>query len=416
MPLKRGCCRQSGAPGRPDLSAKHGMSGVDLFRRPGRWKGLLKRAEAWHVGYIRAHAAYQHMARSCWEATPKPVVSCDELVHACLCCRVAFANCHAWSAHAAKAHGFRSKARRLAQGLRCQACAAVFPMHRQYRRHLQVSVRCCQAIERGGPELFPVVLGKDGHPQGVISEGVGVSHLPVVHPEMSYDLLRQLQDGHFDSAEDIFGLVISVFEPLPALQRTVDVWIHELDESPLRSFAEDARLALQADLWCEHLSSAPRQVEVEQADFTPLLAPFPSSAFGPAPPAGQPGWCHWCVDGLQVDERLDGGPYVEASWSLACPDPASLEGFSLRIPSPTAPCEEFWRPLSCPLRCLCEHQRWLALVLQWLAFAVHAAGLGVPCLIVCDFPACKGGELAGWLFQIVSLSPEPPPFSLRFTL
>ncbi|OLP88180.1 hypothetical protein AK812_SmicGene30510 [Symbiodinium microadriaticum] len=379
---------------------------VDLFRKPGRWKGLLRRAESWHVGFIRAQAAYQSMVRSCWEATPKPVVPCDEIVHACLCCRVAFANCHAWSAHAAKVHGFRSKARRLAQGLRCQACAALFPMHRQYRRHLQVSVRCCQAIERGGPALFPAVLGKDGHPQGVVAEGVGVSHLPEIQPEMSYELLRQLRDGHFDSTEDIFGLVLSVFEPLPALQRTVDVWMQELGDGPTRHLAEDARLALQADLWCEHLSSAPRQVEDDPVDFTPLLAPFPGSPFAQAPPIGQPGRCRWRVVDFQEGAQSVGRSYVEVSWSHACPDLATIAGFSLRIPSSAVPCEEFWRPLSCPLRCLREHQRWLSLVLQWFAFAIHAAGSGVPCQIECDFPASKGGELAGWLFRIASLSPE----------
>ena len=78
-------------------------------------------------------------------------------------------------------------------------------MHRQYRRHLQVSVRCCQAIEKGLEGLFPVVLGKDGHVQGVIVEGVGTSHLPEVQPDFSFDLLQQLRIGQFASDEEIFS-------------------------------------------------------------------------------------------------------------------------------------------------------------------------------------------------------------------
>ena len=144
-----------------------------MFAQIGRWKGLLKRAESWHVGRITAQARYQRFVRDHWERLPAPVVEVPAATNACLECRVAFAGCHAWSAHAARVHGYRSKSRRFAVGRRCQACGAIFPTHRQYQRHLQIYPRCCQAIEQGFEGLFPVFEEKDGHVQGTVVASVG---------------------------------------------------------------------------------------------------------------------------------------------------------------------------------------------------------------------------------------------------
>ena len=85
---------------------------------------------------IQAEVNFQAFVREQWEPLPAPVVDSASTNHACLLCRaVFFFNFHAWSAHAAKVHKYRSRARRLAQGLRCQACAMSFSVLAEYRRH-----------------------------------------------------------------------------------------------------------------------------------------------------------------------------------------------------------------------------------------------------------------------------------------
>ncbi|CAE6954209.1 unnamed protein product, partial [Symbiodinium sp. CCMP2456] len=71
----------------------------EVFRQPGKWKGMLRRAEAWHLGKLRAEAALQAFSRQYWERLPVPVVELPSAQHACMQCRIAFHNCHAWSAH-----------------------------------------------------------------------------------------------------------------------------------------------------------------------------------------------------------------------------------------------------------------------------------------------------------------------------
>ncbi|CAE7233488.1 unnamed protein product [Symbiodinium sp. CCMP2592] len=128
----------------------------DLMNCRGRWKGLLRRAERWHVQRIGALAEYQQ-------------------------------DCHAWSAH--------------------------------------VSLRCCQALERGFDGLFEVVEARHGHEQGPSIEGVGTAHLPPLADSVSTPLLRVLQEGTWQEAEQIFDAVIAVIEPLPVIRNTVELWI-----------------------------------------------------------------------------------------------------------------------------------------------------------------------------------------------
>ena len=96
--------------------------------------------------------------------------------------------------------------------------------------------------------------------------------------------------------------MISVIEPLPSLQRTVDLWIHALEDDPTRQRAEDARLALQADLWCEHVSNAPKAIAESPVDFSPLITPLPCAISGPAPLVGTPGSCCWLDRGSSCFE------------------------------------------------------------------------------------------------------------------
>ena len=111
--------------------------------------------------------------------------------------------------------------------------------------------------------------------QGVAIEGVGIQHLPPLHEAICSELLRQLRQGIWSSAEDVFQAVVETIEPLPILRHTVEVWRQELSDAVVHGYATDALLALQADLWCEAVSNAPRLAAASDEFLDPLLVPFP---------------------------------------------------------------------------------------------------------------------------------------------
>ncbi|CAE7949191.1 unnamed protein product [Symbiodinium sp. KB8] len=63
-----------GATGAPGTFSDKWPAWEALFAQVGRWKGLLKRAESWHIGSIQAKARFQRFVRDHWERLPSPVV------------------------------------------------------------------------------------------------------------------------------------------------------------------------------------------------------------------------------------------------------------------------------------------------------------------------------------------------------
>ena len=352
------------------------MSGRGLCKQPGKWRGLLRRAERWHVLQNRAEVLFQACARGLWDSVPRPVVDSSATEHACLLCRIAFYDCHAWSAHAAKVHRYRSRARRLAQGIRCQACATTFSQVAQHRRHLQVSLRCCQAVEAAFDGLFPVVPEKAGHAQGVSMAGVGLDHLPPLRAAISTGLLLHLRQGQRQSSEDIFQAVVEVIEPLPVLQRTLDLWSQELVDEGTKDFATDARLALQADLWCEVVSNAPKASPSVGDFLDPLIIPFPAAG------AGLPG-LHLRVGGAPMP--LSASQHGDVRDLLFVAPVPALGGFAslaIAVPAPPIPTSQFWRPLSCPLRKFDAFLPWLQQTFAWISLCILAGRSGIPSRLV----------------------------------
>ena len=142
------------------------------------------------------------------------------------------------------------------------------------------------------------------------------------------------------------------------LQNTVDVWISELSEGAVREAAKDARLALQADLWCESVSHAPRDKGEQSEDFRPLLLPWP-------PLASSTG------EHVRVSQRSG---HVGRGLALGFEDEVPAEGdiaaLCLEVPSPPVPCVLMWQPASCALKELPGFQLWLKRALAWLAFVL----------------------------------------------
>eukprot|EP00439_Symbiodinium_sp_Y106_P031366 s764_g3.t1 len=206
---------------------------------------------------------------------PPEAVEVASAEHACLLCGIAFYDCHSWSAHAVRAHKFRSKAVRLAVGLRCRACGARFATLKRHQRHLINYVRCCQAVERDLDCLLPVDNSEPGHVQTVFEGAVAVDHLPAAGPEISVALLLRLRQEVFSSDCEIFAAVQSTVEPFPVLRNTLAEWIEGLPDTSLRAWAKDVLLCMQVDLHCQVASRVPRPRAETPDVFTPLLEPLP---------------------------------------------------------------------------------------------------------------------------------------------
>ncbi|CAE7523919.1 unnamed protein product [Symbiodinium sp. CCMP2456] len=245
-----------------------------VFGQPGRFKGLLKRAAAWHVGRLRACAHYQLWCRVLWAPAPAPEVEVEVAQHMCLVCGIAFFDFHAWSAHAARVHKYRSRAVRYTQGKQCRACCMRFPTVIRHRRHLQFHPACCRAVEWDLPGLVPPVLGPDEHAQAESIPGCGLGHLPSTPVDVAVGVLRTLQGTTFESDVEIFEVLKGFIEPFPMLRATLSFWRDGLEEGPVRAWANDVLLCMQVDLWCTNASRVPKARPETQDCFVPLLFPF----------------------------------------------------------------------------------------------------------------------------------------------
>ncbi|CAE7500106.1 hypothetical protein AK812_SmicGene41735 [Symbiodinium microadriaticum] len=376
-----------------------------LFRDKGRFKGLLKRASAWHVGRLQAVAAFQTFCRSRWHAMPPAVVDVETAQHACLVCRIAFFDFHSWSAHAAKTHGYRSRANRHAVGLRCRACGAVMPSLASHRRHLQTHVGCCRAVEWELKGLLPPLMAKDGHLQAVVVEGTGLGHLPETPPDVSVPLLRSLRTQQFESDTSIFEHVVTFFEPLHVLRATLGFWIQGLEEGAVKNWAEDALLCMQADLWCDSASRIRQVPEDTPAIFRPMLVPVPLR--------GE----HLSGVQLQVSE-VPPDP-SRASDCLTFANFWNFEGdvevasIEVVVPAPPVAATDLCDFASCPLVAMRQFLIWLTRVFVWTDAVMTVAEKGRHASI--RFHGVHAGPLAGWLSETVRLTQGSPALSFGFT-
>ena len=252
--------------------------------RPKYWKGLIKRATAWHSGLRRAGVLCDKMAREVWAPRADPLEAPDQEEHACLLCKRAFRNAQTWASHAPLQHGYRAAHYRLADGVRCRACGAVFANQRRHRTHLQVSKRCLQSVARQDPDLLPSLYLPPGHVQSRALPGRGTSHLPPMEEDVSFPLLARLLATREATDEEIFELVVAEVEALPVLRNTVRRWAISLPPGALREAAEDVLLCLRADVLCD-AASRPSRLGDSLSAFKPHVLPL---SWSPRP-AGLPG-------------------------------------------------------------------------------------------------------------------------------
>ena len=381
---------------------------------PRRCKGVLKRASTWHVGRLEAISAFQQFCRGAWTPMPPEAVEVASAEHACLLCGIAFYDCHSWSAHAVRAHKFRSKAVRLAVGLRCRACGARFATLKRHQRHLINHVRCCQAVERDLDCLLPVDNSEPGHVQTVSEGAVAVDHLPAAGPEISVALLLRLRQEVFSSDCEIFAAVQSTVEPFPVLRNTLAEWIEGLPDTSLRAWAKDVLLCMQVDLHCQVASRVPRPRAETPDVFTPLLEPLPLCPAWNTAPVLLVGFDS---SGL-LPEPFSGNCAGAVSWHFwqGPPDSVDFSGLALRVPPPAAGSVPLWEPVSCSLRSLRQHLAWVRLFFAWVGLALSMARAGRPCHILFPCGRESAGPLAGWFENIGRLTPGRVALSAGFTL
>ena len=374
------------------------------------WKGLIKRATAWHHGRRSAWVMFDKAVRAIWQPVADPLRAPDQEDHACLLCKKAFANAQSWASHAQLQHGYRSLHFRLAEGVRCRACGSTFANLRRHRTHLQVSRRCLQSVARQDAGLLPVLELPQGHVQSRAVAGRGTSHLPPPEEDVSYSLLAKLQALRGVTDEEIFAVVTAELESLPVLRHTVRRWAVALPPGDLREAAEDVLLCLTADILCDVVARPPRSRD-PVVSFRPLVCPL----FWRPRPAGLPGLVllgspNAAADVLSI---TPGGGWRSPPFWLPPTVDMDFAGAWVRLPRPPCDTCSLWDFPSCTLRLMRKHLLWLGFCLRWLSAVLRLAGAGRRChLDLCNLPSLSG-DIREWL--LLSGSATCPSLSLRFT-
>ena len=191
---------------------------------PGKFKGLLKRAVSIEVVAIQMKAALELTERSIWAAKIMPDVRhTSEEEHGCLICGVSFATYQAWGAHAARAHGYRTKQFLYTAGTQCQACGRRYSCQQRLTAHLRDSGSCLGVVEglfRAG--LLQAQCSEVRHRQAPPTSGAP-GFQGVVEPCMCHGLLDELRRTEWADADALLSAVGAHVQPLPMLKRTLKV-------------------------------------------------------------------------------------------------------------------------------------------------------------------------------------------------
>ena len=201
-----------------------------MVQRPGVFKGWLKRAVA--LDGCRVHLVasldglYRAILRSAGAPTNQPDLECTEL---CIPCKRAFATRVAWAAHAARAHGYRSRAHLIASGTICLACGKHYSNAHRLRRHLICVPQCVQQWGCFTPDI-PAQSLPAGHPLAPPLQLPG--HFAAPPPTDTDDnlcqaLLEALRALQGCDESEVWSCVSDHIEPVAVLRRTVCAWADE---------------------------------------------------------------------------------------------------------------------------------------------------------------------------------------------
>ena len=378
-----------------------------MTTRPKYWKGVIRRALAWHGCFRCAEVLVDDFARGIWDPLPYEV---DMQAHACLLCKKAFSNAQTWASHASLQHGYRAPHFVAAQGHRCRACGTIFASLRRHRTHLQVSRRCLQSVLRQDATLLPAVELADSHVQSRAISGRGLFHLPPLEDDFSPMLLHSLRALRNPDDEAIFQAIRGQVSPFPVLQHTLLRWISELPAGPIRSSAEDVLLCFKVDLLCDTAATSKAETPLS-GTFSPQVLPL---IWAPRP-AGLPG----LLLGAQAEygrlrlQILPGGGWRTYAFHSVPPACADFAGAFVRLPKPPLLQGVFGAMPSCSLRAFRKHLAWLGLALRWIGTVLSLAKRGRRCILDLTLVPVGTHPLAEWL--ALSCQAEHPALSVCFT-
>ena len=317
-----------------------------MAARPGTFKGWLKRAVS--LDNCRIHLAasleglHRAMVRSAGTLPSRPDLDCTEL---CIPCKRAFATRVAWAAHAARAHGYRSRAHLKASGTICLSCGKDYSNVHRLRRHLVSVPKCVQQWGQFVPEPS-VRRAAQGHPLAPPCPVAGTAaplELPDDDDEICLMLLDDLRSSGDCSEAELWSCVSDHIEPVATLRRTVATWASEFPLSDWhRDMADNLLILLDPHISAEHFpsteaapkrdtSALPTWRNPSPMTFVPSGDPFLRVLQRPPPAAlslTEPtcitlrhakGLCVWAEDACRVLAECvvaAGSHYVE----LQCPD------------------------------------------------------------------------------------------------
>ena len=387
---------------------------VLILDRPGHWKGLLKRAEAWHCEATAMVAAIDSSSRRLWSNGETQGSSCglQECEHACLLCGIAFSTRQAWGAHAHRAHGYHSQAHKCAQGRRCPACGLTLASLTRLRKHFKTSPACLQVAQgRFDVPTFPLDFS-EGHAQFPASGGAreGLPHAQVVLCDpLSEDL------GKLQSADDvtIFETVKAHIEPLPVLRATLRAWLDSVSDSALSDAGRDVLLILHAEHLCSRISGTAQHSHTHGTGFRPevypLVAVLPLAI---APVA----WLGCLCPAWAASWGLDFLPPAPLTWPL---EPSRLlataAAICCQIPDPPFTFSRAVEPAPCSLRVLRANRYWLDHVMTAVELLLQRARAGAPVFLRFTVPHCSLRPFSDWISQQADASsPNPSCFTLEF--
>ncbi|CAE7575815.1 hscB [Symbiodinium sp. KB8] len=365
--------------------------------RPGLWKGLIRRAEAWHSEVIAMSALFDSASRRIWQpaSLARPVSGLADCNHACLLCGLAFRTQQAWGAHAHRAHGYLSPAHQHAQGRRCPACGLTVANLTRLRKHFKTSAVCLQ-VAQGCFEVstFPLDL-TPGHLQFPATGGEARTTLPAARAVTCQPLARDL--ARLTDADDvaIFETVKNHIEPLPVLRLTLQQWIDSLDDGHLRVSGQDVLLILHAEHLCTGISGKCTEPTVSESAFEPAVQPLPATLpVSLAPVAWTGGLCSSWLSFWSLGSH----PTVPLDWPLQ-PSGALLDASAICcvVPAPPFPGLGFREPSPCRLRSLRANRLWLGQTLSSVELLLQRAREGAPVLLRIPVPLEALRPFSEWL-------------------
>ena len=373
-----------------------------LYDSPGRFRGLLKRAEEWHLIRISLQADLETFGRIHWDAAPAaPRTPLTECEHACLPCKLAFYTRQQWGAHAHRTHAYHSRAHRIAKGRTCGACGLQVASLGRLRTHLRLSPACVSQLEHAiAAGTFEPDMS-EAHELAPAVPGIGKGALAPAEveslPELALEL-SQLQTKQVCTDEELYDIVAQHIAPLPVLRYTLTAWCQDLPDGVLRSAAEDVLLVLHPEHICTRVSGKQPCPCPSDPDFAPqilvprLLLPvlsLPLFSCGPLSPSWvlDFGLSHLETQSLRMDDL------AQIDWRLAAAACVSFAPLPSGLPL-------VFSPLSCSLRALRQLRPWVRGFLAALGPLLMLAREGRPVCLRFPFSPAALDPLSGWLIAM----------------